>query len=555
MRLFSKSAILLSLALVSCLRSSTYSTTFALSGTVRDELGAPIAGSLVHLQATSQTATTDKNGHFVISTSAVTTKAVLSFTAAGYTPRSVPMNLSGKYPQVAITTTLRTIDKVVHITLPSDPNVPLSVSVAKDDGQVILTIPANSMVLPSGAVATGDANVALTYWHPEKNIQSAPGPLLTPDPNNPNTPHMLRTYGMAAIEVSQNGNLLQVAAGKTLPLAFTLPTNMRGMIGDPHRALPDLYYFDHTAGLWQNQGSLASGTLAWNPNAGVMTAQLPHLSEWNIDGFDSFTSTCFKGTAINKCTGKPLANADLSIWFMAWEELSVYPEHTDAGGKWCHTHFTPDIIAGYHPTNLTQIYVSGGDPTQVTNSSLCQPTPGGPIPSECVGCASIGVASQCCRYQMDYQVGSVNWFDNQDYFMVDHPQGTCLGYYGVPEAECRSTCSTIAHIENLLPCHVCPGHVAPGLGDECWGEINAAGASVMVQHYDNDCVDYDAIWGGPIEVSDGTCKLGDPNSPTVAPVNPCPVIIQEGQPCQSSTCCATGLICNDYVCVPANDAP
>ena len=552
---FKRSLAVLALTLASCWSSPAITTRYILGGTVRDENGNAIAGVKVHLQNSSVDGASDSTGHFALNSSVYMANAVLTFTAPGYTPRSVPLKLNSKFNDISITTTLRVVDKQVHITLPVAGAAAATVSVAKDDGAVVLSIPANSLVLPDGTLASGDANVALTYWHPRKSVQTAPGPLLTGDPNGTSTPHTLRTYGMAAIEVSQNGNLLQVATGTTLPLAFTLPVGMRDMIGDAHRALPDLYYLNHTTGLWDNQGSIASGALAWNPNTGIMTAQLPHLSEWNIDGFDSFTSTCFKGTVINKCTGKPLANADLSIWFMAWEELSVYPDRTDADGKWCHTHYTPDIIAADHPDNLTQIYVSGGDPTNVTNSSLCQPSPGGPIPKECVPCSTVGVASACCRYQMDYQVGTPDWFNNTDYFNTDHPQGTCLGYYGVSNADCRLTCDNIAHIVNLLPCHVCPGSTRPKLGDQCWGTIDINGSSVMTQLYDNNCIDYDAIWGGPIEVSDGTCKLGDPNNtaPGNAGAPACPSISQQGESCTSTTCCASGLICNDHLCVPLSD--
>lgn len=526
---------------------------------VRDEHNAAIPGATVTSTDSSLVITGDGTGAFSIMGLRGTRAVVFTASAPGHADRTmVVYPPAGLSKVLTLTSNLRAIDQQVHLTLPSGSAAAVQVNVQRSDGASTLTIPADSLVRADGSPATGDANVKFTYWHPRESMLSAPAPLLTADPNGSVKPATLRSWGMSAIEIEQNGSKLQVAAGKSLPLSFGVPTSMRSLVHAQHFPQPDLYYLNRNTGLWDLVGTLAHGDVTYDSN--TLRVNLPHLSEWNMDGLDATpggpgNQGCVRGTLYNACqsTGStvPLANAKALVWFMAWEELSSFEVTTDSQGVWCLNHATRDIMPGEDSgsANTIAFFVSGatGGPK---NSSLCAQQA---IPDACAVCAPLDAENGCCRFQIDYQAGNA-----AEFYTPEAPGiggATCNQYFSqgwdqasISESACRYVCPQLqpsgAAFSHLLPCHVCPGTAAP-YGGACYGDMNQPNTNLG---YDNNCVDLDKVFGA-VTVSDGSC-----NNP-VGGVPPPPCTPKpEGATCNNDAdCCNSAVVCSDKVCVPPGD--
>ena len=544
-------------ALSACKSADVVTASFVVS-VVRDENNTAIAGARVSSTDPNLVISNDATGAFAIKGPPALRKLTFTASAPGFADRTMVVFPPALFTHViTLTMNLRPLGTQTHVTLPSGTAAPLQVSAQRTDGAATLTIPANALVLPDGSPASGDANVTMTYWHPRESMASAPAPLLTADPNGSAKPATLRSWGMSAIEIEQGGQKLQVAPGKTLPLSFTVPTSMQSLVGTRFPQ-PDLYYLNRDKGLWELVGTLANGDVTYA--GGALSVNLPHLSEWNMDGLDATpggpgNQGCVRGTLYNSCAvGTPLANSTAVVWFMAWEELSSFPVSTNAQGVWCLNHTTRDIMPGESSStaNTIAFYVSG--PGGAANSSICSAKP---IPDACAACAPLDAENGCCRFQIDYQAGTATSFSTPEAPGVGG--ATCNQYFSqgwnqaaIPEAECRAICPQIQATEgafsHFLPCHICPGTVPP-YGGACYADMNQPNTNLG---YDNNCVDLDKVFG-VVSVSDGTCPNPAGGVPAAAAPPACSPKPQ-GTPCVTTAdCCTAALVCLDRLCVPLTD--
>jgi hypothetical protein len=83
----------------------------------------------------------------------------------------------------------------------------------------------------------------------------------------------LKSYGMLAVELEGNsGEQLQIAAGKTAKLKFTIPSSLRSTAP----ATIPLWSIDETTGLWKQEGNATKGTDYYE-------GDVSHFSFWNCD--------------------------------------------------------------------------------------------------------------------------------------------------------------------------------------------------------------------------------------------------------------------------------
>ncbi|HZY98764.1 MAG TPA: carboxypeptidase-like regulatory domain-containing protein, partial [Candidatus Baltobacteraceae bacterium] len=114
-------ALVAALALVALLVQGTWvlaGVTGNMSGTVRDNAGAPVAGATVQLVSPSQTAstTTDANGHFIILSLAPDTYTV-SISKTGFSPTSFPGEVVfADQTQQTTYTLAKTLKTIAHVT-------------------------------------------------------------------------------------------------------------------------------------------------------------------------------------------------------------------------------------------------------------------------------------------------------------------------------------------------------------------------------------------------------------------------------------------------------
>ena len=377
-----------------CGSSKSSSTSAALdkmqiTGVVSSEAGAPIANVLVAL-AGSGNNVTDANGAFTVAATGakVGDTQAITLTHPDYSTLNSTVDVVATSTEASFT--LRPHGVTQTITLPaSATDAPAVIAHAIDDGGTSLVIKAGDLTTASGAAATGQANVRLTYWHPQQSLISAPAPLKGAS-GTTGVFDELTTWGMTNLEVEQEGELLQVAAGHNLTLNFNVPAAMADGLAtiDPNTAdAIHLWYADDATGIWQMAGTMASGAVSIDANARTVTAQLPHLSAWNIDGVNA-TNMCVTGTIIDNC-GKPEGNQKLTLWQMAGGQLAQYTITTAADGTFCaNLNGSSNASSGGGTANF-YMWVSD---YQNPNSAACNPTKQTSFTSLCTNGSSFNCA-------------------------------------------------------------------------------------------------------------------------------------------------------------------
>jgi hypothetical protein len=137
-----------------------------------------------------------------------------------------------------------------------------------------ITLPASGVVVRSNSQPyTGSVKVyAVTIDPTSADIsQIVPGSFQGTDANNYRV--VLTSFGMLAVELEGNGGeQLQIAAGKTAKLRFTIPSSLRSTAP----ATIPLWSVDETTGLWKQEGSATKGTDYYE-------GDVSHFSFWNCD--------------------------------------------------------------------------------------------------------------------------------------------------------------------------------------------------------------------------------------------------------------------------------
>lgn len=309
-------------------------------GYVVDEAGGKIAGARVCSGASGSCVASDGNGQFALTMQAdAQGSLVANVSAPGYT------SVSRRFSVVTDIGSffLRKLDAVATVTMPTSTQDPVEISFSRDGGNMKLAIRAQSLIDASGKLVTGDVEVNLGGWNGYSDPSSYPGALFA---EGANTGVKLYTYGMAHIEIYQDGNKLQVSPGEHLVWTVQEPNDQsRGafLSADTSAPTPNLYSLSETTGQWHLEGTLDGNIMAYDKNSATFTMKLPHLSSWNADGTQGGTGGCISGYVYSPCdtTAKvPMVGKLITLWTMSFEETrlwypSVQGQGTDLNGRYC----------------------------------------------------------------------------------------------------------------------------------------------------------------------------------------------------------------------------
>ena len=137
-----------------------------------------------------------------------------------------------------------------------------------------ITLPASGIVVRSNNQSySGSVKVYAEAIDPTSAdiAQIVPGSFQGTDADNNRV--ILKSYGMLAVELEGNsGEQLQIAAGKTAKLRFTIPSSLR--LTAP--ATIPFWSVDETTGIWKQEGSATKGTDYYE-------GDVSHFSFWNCD--------------------------------------------------------------------------------------------------------------------------------------------------------------------------------------------------------------------------------------------------------------------------------
>lgn len=481
----------------------------AISGIVSDENSTPLSGVTIAL-GSSQTASavTDVSGKYSLSVESDSNIVVLTTHNPNYAARSTRVNLNST--NVVNNFKLRHVDQTVPIVLPTGNANAIEIVQNQNDGSTKLIIPPDSLVLPDGTLAQGNATISLTYWNPQSPLTQLPGDLAAVDPSNANQIVGLRSFGMTDIEILQNDQKLQVASGKALSLIWSLTAADQNYIHaiDVTSALaPKLWYLDPQTGLWNQEGSLADGSMSYQADAATYTATLPHLSSWNLDAID-YPTGCIQGQLVDTA-GRVIKDQNLKLWFLSTGEfkgiqtgehtyanvtineqtLMAYDINSDNTGAFClNTYGQPTVgIPGPEEANY---FISYGDP----KNAVCNP-----LTFDSLSSCTSSVPQVCME-------GS-DWINTS------------------------STCQL--NQAEIAVCHYCAG-----------------------QPFSGPCNAPTATFGGKYQIISESVEGGCTNLGKITisiPPGCSDKSGQQGSACFQDACCAGDLICKDYLCVPPSD--
>lgn len=239
--------------------------TTVVAGKIIDLNGNALSG--VQITIGNSILTTDNNGSFIVPKATLSEKnGFIKATKAGYfagsrtiTPKEKAVN----------NVTIMLIEKKETGSFANSSGG--KIYLPNNGGSV--EFPNNAVVTKNGSAFTGNVSVAAFYLDPSnKDLHLfMPGDLRGTATDN--TEKYLQTFGMMAVELSdENGNPLQLATGKTAKL--TVP--ITGSLQAAAPATIPLWYFDEIKGMWIEQGS---ATKVGNTYQGNVS----HFTYWNCD--------------------------------------------------------------------------------------------------------------------------------------------------------------------------------------------------------------------------------------------------------------------------------
>ncbi len=166
---------------------------------------------------------------------------------------------------------------------------------------VSVTIPANGVMLANGQAYSGLVKIVGQYLSPDADnlAQIMPGALMAY--NQANEFGILKTYGMAGIELEgQNGEALQIRSGSEATLEISVANSQ---LNDPITQMP-LWYFDENTGYWKEEGVAVR-------NGNKFTGTVKHFTYWNCDWFTNNLITV--DFEITDPSGNPLPNKSVIV--------------------------------------------------------------------------------------------------------------------------------------------------------------------------------------------------------------------------------------------------
>ena len=252
------------------------------NGEIIDESGKAVSNVLI--TAANKTATTDKNGVFVIKKSQQSPDFIY-----------VKAEKKGYFNGARVIRGTKNGQNVIKIMLVAQKKVAdIKSSIGGEvtvDG-VKITFPKNGYIDAAGKAFDGNINVFAKYLDPTKfeTLLQMPGDFRAT--NFQGQERFLETFGMVYVELTDdNGNKLNLGNGGEAELSFENKNKTK------HDKIP-LWHFDEKIGSWREEGT----TLLVNNR---YVGKVSHFSCWNCDF--QYEKVFAKGRIVDQ-NGNPMAN-------------------------------------------------------------------------------------------------------------------------------------------------------------------------------------------------------------------------------------------------------
>lgn len=192
------------------------------------------------------------------------------------------------------------------------------------NGVFAIDFPIGSIVLEDGSQPTGPVDAIVTFVSAAEATSQAPLPLVGTDGGEQ---ELLVSFGMIDVTLRADGQPANIAPGETVRLSLPAATD------DPAEA--GLFFGDPGRGIWVLEGAATNDGATW-------TADLPHLSWWNVDAFGKVdVKACLKFVARTP-DGDPLPGVDVrTAWGpnLSWTASGT----TDNDGTLCSECFPYEV--------------------------------------------------------------------------------------------------------------------------------------------------------------------------------------------------------------------
>jgi uncharacterized protein (TIGR02145 family) len=265
--------------------------TASVMGIVRGPTGDPEMNVVVRSPYGGEEARTDPNGVFFLNNILVYDNlGYITVTKAGFHQASrsfLPLENGANRVNV----------QLLPMTLSGSFNAASGGTVTS--GLLQLSFPANALAL-NGQPYTGIVRVYATALDPTSAdlFDQMPGELLG---GLNDSLSMLRSFGMAAVELRDaNMNELQLAAGRTATLTFSIPAALQS---DAPPSI-DWWSFDEEQGVWMHEGVAQR-------QGNEYIGQATHFSWWNVDVPENFNNLNGK---VNSEGGTPVSDARVHVF-------------------------------------------------------------------------------------------------------------------------------------------------------------------------------------------------------------------------------------------------
>ncbi len=294
----------------------TVKVTASVAGFVIDESGSPVV--YANVLAGEKQVSTDEFGYFKITnTSLAEFAGLVKVSKNGYFEgyeTFVPEE--GKQTFVRVKLLAKTDVGIINAT---------SGGTATTIDGATVSLPANAVVVASNNTSyTGEVHVNVRLINPsdsQDNDLSADKPGDSRGINEEGYIKALKSFSTIAVELlASNGQLLQIAAGKSATITLPIPS---ALAADAPASI-DLWSFDTATGLWKKEGS---ATKTGNTYVGTVT----HFSFW--EGAEGIPLVNFTARIVD-ASAQPLANVPVTITIAGMPKNAGHGRfgYTDANG-------------------------------------------------------------------------------------------------------------------------------------------------------------------------------------------------------------------------------
>ncbi|MBV72142.1 MAG: hypothetical protein CMH52_12515 [Myxococcales bacterium] len=216
----------------------------------------------------------------------------------------IRVDMDGFLPSLQTAAVVDGSPTMVHFKLlPANEPVPFN---ATDGGRFESTrgsavqLPAGGVVNEDGQVVDGPAEISITPIDPSVEVEMAhlPASMTGLGANQEET--LLESFGMINVELSRNGEKLQLGPGQTATIEIPVPS----IPLSDDEVLPEqvpLWHLDEETNRWVEQG-----VARLDAGRSVYVGEVSHFSTWNAD--IPSTSTCIEGVIVDR-NNRPLGGA------------------------------------------------------------------------------------------------------------------------------------------------------------------------------------------------------------------------------------------------------